>query len=122
MKAELQDKLVEVIGAIQLGVAKTADFAVAQLPDVAQQYILFGRVVETTQLVILLLITCFGAWLTKLSWNKIKDDFDYFITFTASGITTGVAAFFVCVVFNGAAMAWFAPKIYLIKGLAGLLK
>ena len=122
MKPELQDKLVEVITSIQTGVAKTTDFAVSQLPDVAQQYILFGRVTETICLIAMLLITGLGIWLILLSLKAIKKDIDYFTAVFFSVIATGTAAFFTCVVFNSVAMVWFAPKIYLIKGLAGLLK
>lgn len=35
MKDELQLKLVEILTAIQVGVGKSADFALEQLPDIA---------------------------------------------------------------------------------------
>ena len=44
MKDELQLKLTEILTAIQVGVSKTADFTLEQLPDIAQQYLLYGKV------------------------------------------------------------------------------
>lgn len=43
MKDALQLKMVEILTAIQSAVGKSADFALEQLPDIAQQYVLYGR-------------------------------------------------------------------------------
>lgn len=38
----LQDKLVEIITQLQSAVKTGADFAIEQLPDIAQQYVVYG--------------------------------------------------------------------------------
>lgn len=122
MKNALAEKLVEIIGSIQNGIAATTDFAVAQLPDVAQQYIAFGRVNETAGLAAMLLLVALGIWLIFRSLKATKEDGDYFPSVIASACATGAAIYFTVIVFEGAVMVWFAPKIYLIKGLANLIK
>lgn len=39
MKEELQGKLVEILASIQSGVGQAKDFALVQLPDIAQSYV-----------------------------------------------------------------------------------
>ena len=44
MKEELQSNLVEILTSIQTATGKAADFAVEQLPDIAQSYVAYGQV------------------------------------------------------------------------------
>jgi len=123
MKDELSNKLVEVIGVIQNGVGKASDFAVEQLPDIAQQYIVYGRVYETTIFVLFILafiVLCVVVWVAIENEPKLGEAVIPLTLFP------GFAAM-MCLVFAyfniaNLMMVWFAPKIYLIKGLAGLIK
>ena len=71
MKNELEPKLVEVIGQLQGAVMKASDFAIQQLPDVVQSYILYGRI---SNLVILMfdLVILYGCW--RLYKSPVKTD------------------------------------------------
>lgn len=46
MKEELNTKLVEILTSIQTAAGKASDFALDQLPDIAQSYVLYGRAVS----------------------------------------------------------------------------
>jgi hypothetical protein len=70
MNNELQNKLAEVLGGIADGVSQAKDFAVDQLPDVAQQYIMFGMLWETAGLVMLLLGSAGFAVIFKICLNQ----------------------------------------------------
>jgi hypothetical protein len=60
MKEELQGKLVEILTSIQTATGKASDFAMSQLPDVAQSYVGYGRALYTVGVVLgaLFLLAC----------------------------------------------------------------
>jgi hypothetical protein len=129
MNEELQSKLVEVLTGISEGVAQAKDFAVEQLPDVAQQYIMFGMVWETTAFVVLALLLLPSL---RLAWNGLKlitaKNSDYmdenrgFTFLLLGGIASGLFGFSVMVQLKPMLLVWFAPKLYLLQGIAGLVK
>ena len=120
MKNELSTKLVEVIGSIQTGVAKASDFAVEQLPDIAQQYIMFGRVGETSYFAAYIILATITIRISVIKFKKMNSYyFPWPVFLFFGGILSMISAFFTL---QSVVMVWFAPKIYLIKGLAGLLK
>ena len=129
MKDELQTKLVEIITSIQLGIGKAGDFAVEQLPDIVQQFIVFGMISNVTYSVIQIvsavltgffsykLFTSSGA---KDGWGYINADY-------------GTAAFILAMFSFCSALAFltglketllvlFAPKVWLLMELANLIK
>ena len=129
MNEELQSKLVEVLTGISEGVAQAKDFAVEQLPDVAQQYIMFGMVWETTAFVVLTLLLLPSLHLArngfKLMAANDADDSDESRGFTFllfGGIASGVFGFLAIVQLKAVLLVWFAPKLYLLQGIAGLVK
>jgi hypothetical protein len=123
MNDELQSKLVEVLTGISEGVAQAKDFAIEQLPDVAQQYIMFGMVWETTLLVIyavLITLIAFGLW--KL-WRSDAADVETVAFITIFGGGTLVLLLIALVMqLKPFLLVWFAPKLYLLQGIAGLVK
>ena len=44
MNSELQTQLASILAAIQRATSASADFALTHLPDIAQQYVMYGRV------------------------------------------------------------------------------
>jgi hypothetical protein len=129
MKDELQSKLVEVLAGISEGVAQAKDFAVEQLPDVAQQYIMFGMVWETA--VLLALMAASAALATAAVWG-LRRASSREAKWSEKETGGWVAAFAVLILlFVGVKtfaqmkpvlLVWFAPKLYLIQGIAGLIK
>ena len=123
MNDELQSKLVEVLTGISEGVSQAKDFAIEQLPDVAQQYIMFGMVWETTLLVIyavLITLIAFGLWKMWRSDTCHYGAVDFAIFF-GGGSLVGLLIAFVNQL-KPVLLVWFAPKLYLLQGIAGLVK
>jgi hypothetical protein len=127
MNDELQNKLAEVLGGIAEGVTQAKDFAVEQLPDVAQQYIMFGMVWETAAFVMLVAATGFFGWMFWRGWKtpdeaswRDADRGQMLIIFgSIPGVFTAVASI---VQLKTVLLVWFAPKLYLLQGIAGLVK
>ena len=129
MKDELQLKLVEILTAIQVGVGKSADFALEQLPDIAQQYVLYGRAWHTASVLWWLAILASSVWVALRfgflskevnSWGKWSDGR---VAAAMSGTgATGVSSFILLWELRSAMLVWFAPKVWLLKEVAGLLQ
>jgi len=123
MNDELQSKLVEVLTGISEGVAQAKDFAIEQLPDVAQQYIMFGMVWETSLLVIfavLITLIAFGMWKIWVSDNL---EFEAGAGLIVFGAFSEIALLFAFIFqLKPVLLVWFAPKLYLLQGIAGLVK
>ena len=129
MNEELQSKLVEVLTGISEGVAQAKDFAVEQLPDVAQQYIMFGMVWETTAFVILTLLMLPSlrlAWVGFKTMTAINADYcdenKGFTFLLLGGIASLFLGFMAMVQLKALLLVWFAPKLYLLQGIAELVK
>jgi len=129
MNDELQSKLVEVLTGISEGVAQAKDFAIEQLPDVAQQYIMFGMVWETALLGILvaasMLCVCGLVWGVKKTLDEAstytEEQAGFFVALI-SGCALAFAGSFAVAQLKPFLLVWFAPKLYLLQGIAGLVK
>jgi hypothetical protein len=129
MNEELQSKLVEVLTGISEGVAQAKDFAVEQLPDVAQQYIMFGMVWETTAFVVLTLLLLASL---RLAWAGFKpflsktssyaDEDRGLVLLIVGGAASLLLGFGWALQLKAVLLVWFAPKLYLLQGIAGLVK
>lgn len=123
MNEELQGKLVEILASIQAAAGKTADFAMEQLPDIAQSYIVYGRVYASFSVALALLLII-GA-IYAIRWAHKTDPNTEGVMIPAS-LFGGTAAFLgfigVCATASNAMLVWFAPKVWLLKELASLIK
>ena len=123
MKSELEPKLVEVIGQLQGAVMKASDFAVQQLPDVVQSYILYGRISSLLTLMFEIAIL-YGCWrLYKLPTKEsyYGGDEAALLKTMFSGTVGGIALFFTLFSIQETVLVWAAPKIWLIKELGKLI-
>ena len=123
MKNELEPKLVEVIGQLQGAVMKASDFAIQQLPDVVQSYILYGRINNLVTLMFELAIL-YGCWrLYKLPVEeRYYDGGEAALLKTMfSGIGGGITLFLILFSVQEVVLVWAAPKIWLIKELGKLI-
>lgn len=119
----LQQALLSRADAIMDSVSKTVDkasqFAADQVPDIAMQYVAYGRASTTVYLAIGLVFLIL-ACLMWFRWLPKADD-DTKVGYFAGG-------FFTCIIGLAATlshldtfiMVWFAPKIYLINEIARL--
>ena len=127
MKDELATKLTEILGQIQSSVVQGSDFVLSQLPDVAQQYIIWGRAKETIHLLIgvALAAYCWPALFRNIKAAQeahYSKDGQYFLAAIFCAIFGLFGAITMIGSISAFLMVWFAPKIYLLKGLAVLLK
>lgn len=124
MKNELEPKLVEVIGQLQGAVMKASDFAIQQLPDVVQSYILYGRISSLVTLMLELAIL-YGCWrLYKLPAKESYyggADEAVLLKTMFSGTVGGITLFFTLFSAQEIVLVWAAPKIWLIKELGKLI-
>ena len=129
MKDDLQLKLVEILSQIQAGVIKASDFAMTQLPDIAQQYIVYGRVKSIVVFMLLILFSIgmaiMARWVYKNPWNSCSYSDDprgeesSFWLFTCCFLSP----FFFCLAFLlFDYLVWFAPKVWILKELTTLVK
>lgn len=132
MKNELNEKLVEILTSIQSATGKAADFALTQLPDIAQSYVLYGRVstVVSTLLMVFIgsVLLCISAYAYKNPWNnstyswdkgKKRDDGNVISIGFSGGLGAGIT---IIALANFNWLVWLAPKVWLIKELASLIK
>lgn len=132
MKEELNSKLVEILTSIQTAAGKASDFALEQLPDIAQSYVMYGRAVSLAHAAVLLLIggvlLKYSHWAYKNPWNtsgysfeqgRLRGDSNY-IAMIAPAIVGGL--FVITALLSFDYLVWFAPKVWLLKELATLIK
>lgn len=129
MNEELQLKLVEVLDGISQGVTQAKDFAVDQLPDVAQQYIMFGMVWETAAFVMLVAATGLFTWMFLRGWRLTSDKESSYsehdrgkMLMIFGSIPGFTIAIFSIAQLKAVLLVWFAPKLYLLQGIASLVK
>lgn len=126
MKEELQTKMVEILSSIQTAAGKASDFALEQLPDIAQSYVAYGRASVTLSIIMSVALLFAVAWLFKWTHHKVsKEDYDAVIWFP-TGLAGSIAAMFLTINLfidsKTAMLVWFAPKVWLLKELASLIK
>jgi hypothetical protein len=143
MKEELQTKLVEILGSIQTAAGKAGDFAMTQLPDIAQSYVVYGRAYYVLMVVLGIVMAASSAWLLlrgRNAYNEGEEEFkkvhpkgDYRILYR-DNYTMGVPYFLLSGVvgafglaillghISSALLVWFAPKVWLLKEIATLIK
>jgi hypothetical protein len=128
MKEELQSKLVEILTSIQTAAGKASDFAMEQLPDIAQSYIVYGRVANTLGVALCAVFVLAGAlclWRAYKEGRKTRGEYSDGLCFGLCmggivSVTTGTVAG--SAVVPSTLLVWFAPKVWLLKEIAGMLK
>lgn len=140
MNEQLQSKLVEILAGIQSATKAAGDFALEQLPDIAQQYVVYGRVSLTVYLLLgvsmltaAVLFMRAGARMAKArndaglryaseSRAGVPSEAEIVFSFVGFGISGlfGLAFFFAN--FGACVLVWFAPKVWLLKEIASLIK
>ena len=102
---------------------KASDFAIQQLPDVAQSYILYGRINSLVTLMVELVIL-YGCW--RLYKLPVKESYygggeAAFLKTTFSGVVGVATLILTPFTVQETVLVWAAPKIWLIKELGKLI-
>jgi hypothetical protein len=124
MKEELQGKLVEILTSIQTAAGKASDFALEQLPDIAQSYVAYGRVWSVAALCCWLSVLVVSVLAIRWAYRhpRAGDDRAPFAAGLGGGIMSFVGVIGLMTTAKGAALVWFAPKVWLLKEIATLIK
>lgn len=135
MKEDLQGKLVEILSSIQSAAGKASDFALDQLPDIAQSYVLYGRASATALLVLsIAALAVIGVMSARAVAGNRKNleglptRHERYMEDKVFGIC--VSTLLACILpvailaikLNEALLVWFAPKVWLLKEIASMLK
>jgi len=123
MNDQLQTQLANILTSISTGIQATGSFVLEQLPDVAQQALVYGRITNTIGLVvalILLVVTIsYIRWVRRLSYNDYGPrDVPIILAMMGALITTialGAAV-------PATVLVWFAPKLWLLQHFSQLVK
>lgn len=121
MKEELQGKLVEILGSIQTAAGKASDFALEQLPDIAQSYVMYGRAIYTFYVIVGFIMLAVLVWFIPRSMKAMEDGYGIWpIPFYGFGVPICLMVLFSSI--GPAMLVWFAPKVWLLKEIASLIK
>lgn len=127
MQEQLLGQASSILQSVSDTVSKATDLAAAQLPDIAMQYVAYGRATTTT-LVLIGLIGMIAFWWVVIQVcykNKfgMKDTEARAFTGFFATLFLGCPSFvMVSVNLNDFFMTWLAPKVWLIKELVHLVK
>jgi membrane-bound acyltransferase YfiQ involved in biofilm formation len=121
MNEQLQSKLVEILSGIQAATRAAGDFAMEQLPDIAQQYVMYGRAVNTVAVIAALLVLLLLYLNRRPMLKAHEDDIAAWPVITVMlGCSFSFMTLLFCV--PPALLVWFAPKVWLLKEIASLVK
>lgn len=133
MQTELLNRADAIFSAVAAGVQKAGAFVADQVPDIAYQYVAFGRAYNTLWLLVGIALIIFGIWaavkfgvnnhyqLPNSSYANEPHGFRILaVAFGCFGVVFGFMMFAVNV--KDALMVWFAPKVWLLLELANLIK
>lgn len=131
MNSELQTQLVSILAAIQRATSASADFALTQLPDIAQQYVMYGRISSlwTTTALLAAAAAMFyvSRWAYKNPWyedrfyhadRKQRTEGNCAVIAILAAVGT-VLLLIAVTTFNW--MVWVAPKVWLLRALARMV-
>ena len=131
VQQELLNRADSIMSSIGDAVNRGAEFVQGQMPDIALQYVAFGRAYETVSMLIALALLLVGLWLfinvACRNTFKLRDwDDDWAPGRVAAAIagsisiTVGLIAF--AVNLKGFLLVWSAPKVWLILEIARLVR
>lgn len=129
MNEQLQGKLVEILTSIQEASRAAGDFALEHLPDIAQSYVLYGRVTATAFFLAALFATVGFAYVAFAKgflsgernemglWTDSR-----FAAALAGSCGLVLSVMLLVVNFSQLSLVWLAPKVWLLKELAALVR
>jgi hypothetical protein len=131
----MEDKLVEILNSLHQAVSKTSDFALDQLPDVVNSYLLYARVWESFSLATLIFSFTTGFYLLvkKVITNDKWVQKDYHAIslvwpservaiFVVGSTTLSVLLLVILATVRDFFLVWLAPKVYLLMAISNLIK
>ena len=119
MQEELLNRADSILNQIGSAASKAGDFAAEQLPDIATQFITFGRATSTMWVALGIGTIITSIVLAVKIWRNADGDEPLAIFMMVPG-SLGVMVFSLNV--HAFLMSWFAPKLYLITEIVKVIK
>lgn len=120
----MNDKLEQILQFLLESAQAAQNFSQEQIPLVAQEIVAYGRAVETGSAVasIFALSVIGYAFKKTFQWIKKEDAWDASPLLALFSIPAIPSILWTFESFDGALMAWFAPRLYLIEYVSNLIK
>lgn len=126
ISSQFEGKVVEILTSMQTAVGHAADFTMTQLPDIAQSYLMFGRAKETLIILFLIMIMGTSLFLLKKGLSIKSDTYEEENKKVTCFVTSAVLCICVLPFFfmriEKFLMVWFAPKVWLLIEIAGIIR
>ena len=132
MNDQLQSQLASILKSLVDTVSAAKDFALDQLPGVVSEFLLYARISETLDVLFSLSAAAVLMVIALKSYRKgvtvdngrgFGNSAEKFYLITLFASVFSVVCFITAIVnFNDMLMVWLAPKVYLIKHIAALVK
>ena len=134
---DIQQKLLsqasDILAAVTSTVGKATDIAATQIPDIAMEYVLWGRAYQSAQFLIMTFMALVGLWLIvnvgcrdtlKLGRDRYGSEWatPRIVACFAGGALSLVTILHQLCSMSKLMMVWFAPKVWLIKEIANIIK
>ncbi|MDR2990709.1 MAG: hypothetical protein LBU72_02020 [Burkholderiaceae bacterium] len=120
----MTDALQERLAAILTGLGQGSDLALRQLPELARQYVVYGRIWYGTAFAVstMLCAVCVGMGIRcwRRAPDRESDAFGLRMTLWCSGMVIFLVGALATV--QTAVLVWFAPKAWLLQEAARLLR
>lgn len=124
--SELEKTVADILVKATNAAEAAGKFAMEQLPDVAQQYVMYRGIMASAILVVAFLLIIFAAYAARTTYRKVVADEwspEMSIPVGVLGIFAVLFAFIEGFrALETAVLAFFAPKILLIQWAATLVK
>jgi len=120
LQKELLERADSIFTSIASATSNTVEFAKAEIPDIAYQFLLFQRVYHSLMVTlgIALLVISYGLFKAGAKEPIYERDGHY-----VSGLISALLGFTVCITYvKSTLLVWFAPKIFLIESMIDLAK
>jgi hypothetical protein len=114
VNADLNSKMVEILEGIQDAVSKTKDFTVEQLPDIASQYIDYGRIDATITFLVALSLAVASIFIARKCFSILKEDDENtpaVVFATLSTLGGGISSLVTLCSISPMILVWAAPKV-----------
>jgi hypothetical protein len=120
LQKELLERADSIFTSIASAASNAVEFAKAEIPDIAYQFLLFQRVYHSLILTlgIALLVVSYGLFKAGAKESAYKRE-NYYL----SGLIVALFGFTIFIIYvKSTLLVWFAPKIYLIESMIDLAK
>lgn len=126
MNEELQKQLAALLAGLLHVAGDAAKFAGDQIPPLVQEKIIFGRVDETLQLVLVVAVCIVSIVLCtrcvrRLIAGKFDDEFGWVFGTVGTGAVALFTLFASAMQLEMVLMVWFAPRLYIVEWLKGMV-